>query len=172
MLLFREHDLIIGTSRCLTLADVTRVLPADKGALADAIHSGNPQFVTNPSLDPELSQIFALQQCAVALCLPLMRGMQSFGVLLCGHPDANFFTTERREMLEMVGHQAVIAIQNARLYQDLENEKEHILETQEEARKKLARDLHDGPTQSVSAIAMRINITRKLLEQNPAEAGQ
>ncbi|HQN42898.1 MAG TPA: sensor histidine kinase, partial [Anaerolineaceae bacterium] len=37
-------------------------------------------------------------------------------------------------------------------------------------RKQLARSLHDGPTQSVSAIAMRINITRKLLEQNPAEA--
>jgi signal transduction histidine kinase len=60
----------------------------------------------------------------------------------------------------------VIAIQNARLYQDLVEEKERMIEVHEEARKKLARDLHDGPTQSVAAMAMRINITRRMLEKN------
>jgi len=89
--------------------------------------------------------------------------------MVYAHPEANYFNAERREMLEMVSHQAVIAIQNARLYQDLEREKNRIVEIQEEARKKLARDLHDGPTQSVSAIAMRLNIVRKMLEQRPEE---
>jgi len=31
----------------------------------------------------------------------------------------------------------------------------------------LARDLHDGPTQSVAAIAMRLNYTKLLLEREP-----
>ena len=61
----------------------------------------------------------------------------------------------------------MIAIQNAILYQQLELEKEAIIETQEEAQKKLARDLHDGPTQSVAAIAMRLNVARKMLEMAP-----
>jgi len=42
-----------------------------------------------------------------------------------------------------------------------------MIEVQEEARKKLARDLHDGPTQSVSAIAMRLNLIRMMLTRAP-----
>jgi signal transduction histidine kinase len=60
----------------------------------------------------------------------------------------------------------VIAIQNARLYQDLVEEKERMVEIHEEARKKLARDLHDGPTQSVAAMAMRLNIVRRMMAKN------
>jgi len=46
------------------------------------------------------------------------------------------------------------------------------VEVHEEARKKLARDLHDGPTQSVAAMAMRVNLARRMLERNPASAGE
>ena len=53
------------------------------------------------------------------------------------------------------------------LYQDLEQEKERMMEIQEESRKKLARDLHDGPTQSIAAIAMRVNFARRLMERDP-----
>ena len=73
---------------------------------------------------------------------------------------------ERRNLLDIIGRQAVIAIQNARLYQDLVEEKERMVEIHEEARKKLARDLHDGPTQSVAAIAMRLNIMRRMLAKD------
>src|SRR5512140_1429525 len=48
-----------------------------------------------------------------------------------------------------------------------------MVEVHEEARKKLARDLHDGPTQGVAAMAMRINIARRMLEKDPkAVAGE
>jgi signal transduction histidine kinase len=69
-------------------------------------------------------------------------------------------------VLEIVAKQSVIAIQNARLYQDLEQEKNRIMEIQEESRKKLARDLHDGPTQAISAIAMRVNFARRLMDRD------
>ena len=39
-------------------------------------------------------------------------------------------------------------------------------EVQEEARKKLARDLHDGPTQSVAAMAMRLNIIKRMVTKD------
>jgi signal transduction histidine kinase len=38
---------------------------------------------------------------------------------------------------------------------------------EEDARRKLARDLHDGPTQTVSAIAMRLNFMRKMMMKEP-----
>jgi signal transduction histidine kinase len=49
----------------------------------------------------------------------------------------------------------------------LREEKEKIIDAEGEARKKLARDLHDGPTQSVAAIAMRLNYTKLLLKREP-----
>jgi signal transduction histidine kinase len=106
----------------------------------------------------------------VALVLPLHRGLDAFGAMLFAHPDPNFFTTDRIETLTMISHQAVISIQNARLYQEMEREKQEIMETQDEARKKLARDLHDGPTQSVAAIAMRANIVRRIVISDPEAA--
>jgi signal transduction histidine kinase len=92
--------------------------------------------------------------------------MNAYGVVLFAHASHNFFTPERVETLQMLSNQAIIALQNASHYQDLAREKERIVQTQEEAQKKLARDLHDGPTQSVAAIAMRIEIARKMLEKS------
>ena len=39
-----------------------------------------------------------------------------------------------------------------------------------EARKELARSLHDGPTQSIAAIAMHINFVRSLMVRDPRQA--
>jgi signal transduction histidine kinase len=93
-------------------------------------------------------------------------GLDAYGVIIFAHPRADFFSPPQQDALGILTHQGVIALQNARLYNDLEQEKERMLESQDEARKKLARDLHDGPTQSVSAIAMRINYARKIINKD------
>ena len=172
VLLFNETALTVGAGRHLTPRDLLLTFPAEHGVLQETLKSGEMKLLKDPFKDLELCQIVALQGCQVAVFLPLLRGLNAFGVMLFAHPNPDFFSRDRCDVLEMIGHQATIAIQNARLYQDLEFEKEHILDTQEETRKKLARDLHDGPTQSVAVIAMRLNIARKMLEVNSTEAGE
>ncbi len=173
VLLFKEQDLQVGAYRGIPASDLRLEFPAEKGALAEAIKGGETQLVSNPSSDPEMSMMAGMERAGSALLLPLNRGLDSYGLMMFAHPDPAYFTVERRELMEAISHQAVIAIQNARLFQDLEQEKEHIIEAQEEARKKLARDLHDGPAQSLAAIAMRVGLARKLLDQDasviPAE---
>jgi signal transduction histidine kinase len=93
-------------------------------------------------------------------------------VLLFGHPDGDYFNNERVDLLEAIAQQAMVALQNARLYRDLEQEKERIMEIEEEARNRLARDLHDGPTQSIAAIAMRVNFAKRLFLKDPEAASQ
>ena len=119
------------------------------------------------STDPELTHFVAFMSCNEIYCVPLRSGYNAYGILLFGHPEPMYFTNGRREVLDILGNQAVIAIQNARLYQDVVDERERMIEFQEEARQKLARDLHDGPTQSVSAIAMRINMAQRMLTKDP-----
>jgi len=172
VLLFGEHDLAVGASRRLTAVDQRATFPAEKGALRDVLETGESKLVSDPSHDPELARLVSLRGCQSAIVVPLRRALNFFGVLLYAHPDPHFFTPDRVETLEIIGNQMVIAIQNARLYQDLEHEKAQIVETQDEARKKLARDLHDGPTQGVSAITMRIGLVRRVLQTHPEQVDQ
>lgn len=164
VLVFRKEGLVIGTARGLPPADQGVILRAREGVLAEILQRGEPQILTQLGQDPELNRLVALQNCGSAYCLPLVRGMQIFGAMLFSHPDPDFFTPDRCELLEIISHQVTIALQNARLFQQLEEERQRLIETTEEAHKKLARDLHDGPTQSISAIAMRLSILRKRLE--------
>ena len=159
-------ELSVGSARRFTPTDMRIALPGRGGLIGRVIEVGTPQILKTIPKDPELSRIVALRACNAAYCLPLRAGLDTYGVLLFAHPSSDFFTTSRRELLDIIVSQAVIAIQNARLYSDLEQEKERMMEIQEEARKKLARDLHDGPTQSVAAIAMRVNFARRLLDRD------
>ncbi|HTX80382.1 MAG TPA: GAF domain-containing protein, partial [Longilinea sp.] len=172
VLLFGEHDLTVGASRRLTAVDQRATFPAEKGALHDVLETGESKLVSDPAHDAELARLVSLRGCQSAIVVPLRRALNFFGVLLYAHPDPNFFTRDRVETLEIIGNQMVIALQNALLYQDLEREKAQIVETQDEARKKLARDLHDGPTQGVSAITMRIGLVRKVLQSHPDQVDQ
>ena len=169
VLLFEDQDLELKVSIHFFQSDLTVQLPAQDGVLAEVLKSGEEKLVVDPHKDPELSQLATLENHPIALLLPMIRGLNAFGVMLFSHNNPNFFTQDRIEILQMISNQAVIALQNARLYQDLAYEKERIVQSQEEAQKKLARDLHDGPTQSVSAIAMRVNIARKMLTSSPQE---
>src|SRR4030042_3703959 len=172
VLLFAESDhehpvLTIGAARHFTQSDFRAVLPGTNGLIGEVIEEGLPKSTNDIANDPELDRIVALRTCKDAYCLPLRAGLDTYGVLLFAHSDPNFFTQSKCELLEIISHQSVIAIQNARLYSDIQQEKERMIEIQEQEHKKLARDLHDGPTQSMAAIAMRLNFARRLLERDP-----
>jgi signal transduction histidine kinase len=170
VLLFNEHDLRVEAARHLSSYDMKQTYPAESGVLHEVLQNVERKLIHDPTSDPELKKMVAIGNCKSVLIIPLNRAMNAYGMMLFAHPDPEYFDPERCELLEMVGNQAVIAIQNARLYQDLEEEKERIVQTQEEAGKKLARDLHDGPIQSVAAIAMRVDVARHMLARDTAEA--
>jgi len=170
LLLFEGEDLTIASSRGLPTSDQRATFAATEGALEKALRTGVIQVTQDPSHDPELRRLAAMGNCRVAACLPLVVGLDAFGVMVFADPRPELFTTDRLELLEAVARQATGGLQNAKLYQNLLQEKERITEIHEEARRKLARDLHDGPTQSISAIAMRVNFARRLIERDVKSA--
>lgn len=168
MLLFEPDGLVVRASRRLTARDQAARLNGKSGVIAQALQSAEPVIFTDPKSDPELASFVALHRCVTGVVVPLRAGFESYGVAVFGSPEPDVFTPEHLELLTAVASQAIIALQNAQLYQQLQEEKNRIVEIEEDARKKLARDLHDGPTQSVAAIAMRLNFTRTLLKRNPS----
>ena len=165
-------ELQVAASRRLLPTDKNVTLPGTSGLIGNIIEEGPSGLMKDPKNDPELTRLAALHECRSAYVFALRSGLDAYGIMVFGHPDPEFFNPDRREVLDIVGSQSVIAIQNARLYRDLEMEKNRIMEIQEESRKKLARDLHDGPTQSIAAIGMRVNFARRLLERDPKMASE
>ncbi len=166
ILLFKGNELTVGSARRFTHVDMQIKLQGNDGILRKIIEEGEVALITNVVDDPELGHIFALQSCSSIYLLPIRNGFNVYGVILFAHTDSNFFTKERCELIDFLSRQVTIAVQNARLYQDLVEERERIVDIQEETRKKLARDLHDGPTQSVAAIAMRVNLARRMMKKD------
>lgn len=151
--------------------ETTRIVPKD-GILRRAIYTAETVITNELQKDPVARHFVALQNCQSGLCTPLRAGFDIYGAVLFAstHPDA--FTAEHADLLATFCNQAIIALQNAQLYEDLEREQQKLLEKDAQARHKLARDLHDGPTQDVSAIVMRLDYIRLMLqrEKNIAKA--
>src|SRR5579885_3048797 len=106
-------------------------------------------------------------------CVPLVFKGQVIGVLETAHiaNDAGFDARDL-DLLRTLEAQAATAVANSRLYQGLRAERDHVISMQEDLRKRLARDLHDGPAQVLASIAMRIDFTRKLLIHEPEKVDE
>ena len=177
VLLFAEEemavpDLVVAYGRGLPRPDMTQRVPGVAGLLERVIETGDPQLTQELGSDPELKAFIAFRACTSGFCLPLRAGLDTFGVMLYAHPEKDYFTPEAQEILNTVSHQAQIAMQNAHLFQELKLERDQIIKVQSEAQRRLARALHDGPTQTVAAIPMQISRARHLLNRDVKGAAE
>lgn len=162
-----DNMLHVVAKRRFSKSDSEQTLPGKSGLIAQALKDVEPVIGGNARKDPELQYFSAFQYCRSMLIIPLHSGYDNFGVIVYGSDKADIFTDDQRDVLSAVGLLATVGLQNALLYQSLLEEKERLIEVEEEARKKLARDLHDGPTQNVSAIAMRMSYINRLMQKAP-----
>lgn len=165
VLLFTRSDLRVASSRHLSPRDRTVTFRGNEGALAEALRSAEPVTVNDPVEDEALGKLISMHSCEQAMVVPLRAGFENFGVVIFGSSKPGVYTRDLESLLVAICNQAIVALQNAQLYQDLRKEKERIVAVEEDARKKLARNLHDGPTQSIASIAMQVNFVQKLIEK-------
>jgi signal transduction histidine kinase len=167
VLLFTSAGLKVAASRHLNSRDEKLLVDLKEGgSVSQSLAKAEPVICDDPIHDPELTTFTAMHRCQIAVCVPLRAGFENFGAAVFGSQDAGVFTPDNIDLLTAVCNQAIIALQNAQLFESLRSEKARIVEIEEDARKKLARDLHDGPTQNVAAIAMRLNYTRTLFQRD------
>lgn len=105
------------------------------------------------------------------VCVPVRIRGKTIGVLevLNKRSDASF-DPEDLSLMITTASQAAIAIENNQLYQNLRDEKDRIIQAQENIRRQVARNLHDGTVQFLAAISMGIDHLERLLEFKPEAA--
>lgn len=169
VLLYRPEDrlLHVQTGRGLSRTDIERRVHGRAGIVADTLHLCEPIFAGSVRQDPELRQFRALRNSRSVVTVPLRAGYDNYGLMVFASQEPFAFDERYQNFLEAIGIQTTIALQNAVLYQNLLDEKERLVDVEEAARHKLARDLHDGPTQAISSIAMRMSIVKSMLRTEP-----
>jgi signal transduction histidine kinase len=105
------------------------------------------------------------------LCVPMISHSKLIGVLQVMHNKSErYFGALEEQLLTTFANQSAIAIENARLYESLKEERDHLVVVEDEIRKRLARDLHDGPTQLLASMIMSLSFTKNLINRAPEHA--
>jgi signal transduction histidine kinase len=102
------------------------------------------------------------------ICVPLVNRGEVIGVVqVLNKAHGNQFNDDDLDLLTSFAAQSAAAIENTRLYQDLRRERDRLIATEEEVRRRLARDLHDGPAQLLAALITNIDFGQRLIEHQP-----
>lgn len=156
-----------GSLQTLRMAD-------ESGVPGWVIANQLPLIVNDAPHDPRVrhdiaeSVHFTVQ---AILAVPLMARGNLIGVLeVLNTAPGSEFSGEDLETLSAFAAQAAIAIENARLYSDLRQERDRLLDAEETVRRKLQEELHDGLAQDLASMSMKANTIVKQLARDPGKA--
>ena len=122
-------------------------LPIDDGIAGWVAQTGLPLIVNAPAGDPIFSPLLD-RKTGYATRNAAGRSFAARGnilgvLLVTNTEDSRDFAVEDMEWLAALAAQASIAIENARLYSSLRDERDRIIQAEEDLRRRLAGNLHD-----------------------------
>lgn len=170
ILLFAEDgdDLVVAAGRNLAHSDEGRHIDSNQGLIGKAIRTAEAIVTNNIRDDTTLRLLPTVSQFAFfsAVCIPLRSGFNTYGVLLFFSTKPEFFNEEYKNILITLSNQAIVALQNAQLFEDFHKEQRRNLEQQAIVQQQLARDIHDGALGALAAIVMRLNLVRLMIQRD------
>ena len=86
-------------------------------------------------------------------------------------PASDPMNPSKERLIRDLAAQAGLVLRNVRLIQDLRSSRQRLVAAQDEERRKLERDLHDGAQQQLVALAVQLKLARTMLERDPATVG-
>ncbi|MDH4137890.1 MAG: GAF domain-containing protein, partial [Anaerolineae bacterium] len=146
-------------------------LPIGQGIAGHVAQSGEPLMISDAQKDRrhyKAVDVITDFLTTSMLCVPMIFKGKIIGVIEIMNKLEGDFTESDLTLLNSIATYAAIAIENARLHQSVLAERDRVVVAQEEVQKNLARDLHDGPTQLVAGMLMRLDFVKKALTRDPS----
>lgn len=163
----KQDELFVAASEGGDGTEMGRALDVSRSILGQAARGGDAQMVDDVSRDPVIQTLVSLRDCRSSLLIPLRMGLRAYGLMVVSSVNPRAFTREQLAMLTALASYAITSLQNAQLVFDLKEERNKLISKEEEVRKQLARDLHDGPAQAMASITMNLEFIKRLLDREP-----
>jgi len=144
---------------------------SEEGIAGWVFSRGQPVIVHDTGVDPRhlirIDEALRFHTAAM-VAAPLIYKSKPIGVIeIINKQSGEQFTEEDQDLLMAFAAQAAIVIENARLYQQVVTERDRLLAVEEEVRRELARELHDGPSQLLGAIIMGLRFLKQVMARQP-----
>ncbi len=167
----QTRELILNTQDQIGVDAREFRIPIDRGIAGWVATNGIGQIVNDVEQDPRWFDGVARDTDYLTrslVCAPMRIGDRVVGVMqVLNKRTGEPFSEQDLRLLTTLSAQAAVAVENARLVRSLKEERDRLLAKEAEVRAAIARDLHDGPTQSIAAISMNIEFIKKLLRAMP-----
>jgi signal transduction histidine kinase len=92
------------------------------------------------------------------------------GALTIRMPRGEPFSPTSEGLVRNLASQAGLVLRNARLIEDLRASRQRLVAAQDEERRRLERNIHDGAQQQLVALSMRMRLLKTLTRKDPAKA--
>jgi two-component system nitrate/nitrite sensor histidine kinase NarX len=132
------------------VAHPPKTMPVTTPVAACATEAARHQGHACPLLQPEFRRSH--------LAIPLAIGERVLGILCVGHREESRFSEEETRLLTLLANAEAIALENARLYEQVE----HTATLAE--RERIVAEIHDGLAQTLSFISLRLGAVEALVE--------
>src|SRR5207247_9552974 len=88
-------------------------------------------------------------------------------ITLVGRPSDPMVPAKERLVLALAA-QAGLVLRNVRLFEDLKSSRQRLVSAQDEERRRLERNIHDGAQQRLLSVAVALGLTRDRVSADPA----
>jgi signal transduction histidine kinase len=103
---------------------------------------------------------------------PVLYQGELLGAISIRMPRDEPLNPAAEQLVADVASQAGLALSNAGLIEDLRASRQRLVAAQDEARRRLERNLHDGAQQDLVALAVKLRLASTVLDEDTAEAKQ
>jgi signal transduction histidine kinase len=97
---------------------------------------------------------------------------ERLGALSVTMPPSDPMDPARHKLVEDLAAQAGLVLRNVRLIDDLRASRQRLVAAQDEERRRLERNLHDGAQQQLVALSVQLKLARTMLDRDPAKTGE